>query len=332
MCSCRHTHTPLASRRWFKSNPGLGACARLTAIWPSAATPSWCAARPRRASRPALSRSRSRVPLAGGDLAGGRARRDRRAGRDPGRSLRRSDLVIGWPFIRFYAGAPLKVERNGKTFKVGTLCVIETAVEHGGTGAREHFSVKEKQMLIDFASMVVDAMELRRQSLQEKQLAKHQYITCTAHDMRTPLTSFQLSSSCCARPSSRTSRPKCSSRPSSRTTSWSRRSRARSRSAAHCTARRCRAARRRAGRRAQAERQVPRARRGAAARGAGRRRRRAQRAGLRAERLDAPLALPEQLRDERDQQHGGRRGPRAVERGARRARWRDARGTGSDDG
>ena len=103
-----------------------------------------------------------------------------------------SDLVIGWPHIRFYAGAPLKVERNGKTFKVGTLCVIETAVEHGGTGAREHFSVKEKQMLIDFASMVVDAMELRRQSLQEKQLAKHQYITCTAHDMRTPLTSFRL--------------------------------------------------------------------------------------------------------------------------------------------
>ena len=103
-----------------------------------------------------------------------------------------SDLVTGWPHIRFYAGAPLKVERKGKTFKVGTLCVIETAIEHGGTGAREHFSVKEKQMLIDFASMVVDAMELRRQSLQEKQLAKHQYITCTAHDMRTPLTSFRL--------------------------------------------------------------------------------------------------------------------------------------------
>merc|ERR550514_821104 len=46
---------------------------------------------------------------------------------------------------------------------------------------------------MDFASMVVNSIELRLQSMREGQLAKHQYITCTAHDVRTPLTSFQLS-------------------------------------------------------------------------------------------------------------------------------------------
>ena len=55
-------------------------------------------------------------------------------------------LVLGWPHIRFYAGAPLRVLRDGVTRKIGTLCLIDTAREHGGGGARAHFGVKEKQV------------------------------------------------------------------------------------------------------------------------------------------------------------------------------------------
>ena len=117
--------------------------------------------------------------------------RDSDATKDP--RFARNDLVLNWPFIRFYAGAPLRVVRAGVTYKVGTLCIIDKAVGDGGGGPRERFSVKEKQMLMDFASMVVNSIELRLQSMREGQLAKHQYITCTAHDLRTPLTSFQLS-------------------------------------------------------------------------------------------------------------------------------------------
>ena len=32
------------------------------------------------------------------------------------------------------------------THRIGTLCVLDTAVEHGGGGSRAHFTVKEKQV------------------------------------------------------------------------------------------------------------------------------------------------------------------------------------------
>jgi GAF domain-containing protein len=38
-----------------------------------------------------------------------------------------SDLVTGNPKIRAYAGAPLLYQRDGKTYKLGTLCVIDTS-------------------------------------------------------------------------------------------------------------------------------------------------------------------------------------------------------------
>jgi hypothetical protein len=73
-----------------------------------------------------------------------------------------NELVTGWPHIRFYAGAPLCVTRpagavsgdgaaavDGEattTHRIGTLCVLDTAVEHGGGGSRAHFTVKEKQV------------------------------------------------------------------------------------------------------------------------------------------------------------------------------------------
>ncbi|MBN8845069.1 MAG: PAS-domain containing protein [Sphingomonadales bacterium] len=60
-------------------------------------------------------------------------------------------LVLGDPFIRFYAGAPLRV--GGQP--VGTLCLIDTKPRQ--------FGADERKRLADLARTVVDLIELRVQ-------------------------------------------------------------------------------------------------------------------------------------------------------------------------
>eukprot|EP00301_Raphidiophrys_heterophryoidea_P008183 c13071_g2_i1.p1 GENE.c13071_g2_i1~~c13071_g2_i1.p1 ORF type:complete len:912 (-),score=178.76 c13071_g2_i1:666-3401(-) len=99
-----------------------------------------------------------------------------------------NSLVTGHPFIRFYAGAPLVVEDpSGNPVKIGTLCVIDTRPHD------EYFPLHDKQVLVDMASMVVDALNLRISTAHEIVASKQEYIACTAHDLKTPLTCLRLS-------------------------------------------------------------------------------------------------------------------------------------------
>ncbi|KAH8049000.1 phosphorelay sensor kinase [Aureococcus anophagefferens] len=109
--------------------------------------------------------------------------------------FRTNSLVTGWPHIRFYAGTALRVAgSDGVKRAIGTLCVIDTAVEHGGTGARcAAFGAREKQILMDFGALVVGAIEGRTAAKRTLAMAKNDYISCTAHDIRTPVACFQLS-------------------------------------------------------------------------------------------------------------------------------------------
>lgn len=61
-------------------------------------------------------------------------------------------LVTGDPFIRFYAGIPL---RNQQGFPLGTLCIIDRVPRTG-------LSSGDKQNLYDLAALVMDRMEMRR--------------------------------------------------------------------------------------------------------------------------------------------------------------------------
>jgi len=67
-----------------------------------------------------------------------------------------SDLVLGDPKIRSYAGAPLLYERNGKTYKLGTLCVIDAT-------PREVTS-EQISLLETMAKLVVAEIEIREKN------------------------------------------------------------------------------------------------------------------------------------------------------------------------
>ena len=60
-------------------------------------------------------------------------------------------LVIGEPFVRSYAGVPL---RTPDGYNIGALCVIDMVPRH--------FDPSKVEILKSFASLVVDELELRR--------------------------------------------------------------------------------------------------------------------------------------------------------------------------
>ena len=61
-------------------------------------------------------------------------------------------LVLGPPFIRFYAGNPLTTQTGEK---IGTVCLIDTQ-------PRKTFTAEDRKNLTDLAALVMDRMEMRR--------------------------------------------------------------------------------------------------------------------------------------------------------------------------
>lgn len=109
--------------------------------------------------------------------------------------FRCSQLVVGPPHIRFYAGAPL-VTAEG--FRLGTLCVIDTQ-------PRPMLTLEERATLRDLTAMVVNELEHRRirqgnesdeaanwlkiakESAERASGAKSEFLAMVGHELRTPL-------------------------------------------------------------------------------------------------------------------------------------------------
>jgi len=94
--------------------------------------------------------------------------------------------VIRPPYIRFYAGAPIKVTYQGKVYKIGMVCVMDKK-------PRVNFEQSDEHFLSDVASIVADEIQLFRGLTHRVMEENQRYITCTAHDLRTPLQVFRYS-------------------------------------------------------------------------------------------------------------------------------------------
>ena len=82
-------------------------------------------------------------------------------------------LVLGPPFIRFYAGKPLVTPKGDK---LGTVCLIDTE-------PRATFIQENRQNLTDLAELVMDRMETRRlEYVKTVSLARFENIAATSPD------------------------------------------------------------------------------------------------------------------------------------------------------
>ncbi|WP_227677923.1 GAF domain-containing hybrid sensor histidine kinase/response regulator [Psychrobacter frigidicola] len=91
-------------------------------------------------------------------------------------------LVIEAPYLRFYAGAPIMLYEDDQTYRLGSLCIIDTVPNY-------NFDDKQAQLLQQFAIMTADTLQLRKKQYQSKHAneMKSEFLANMSHEIRTPM-------------------------------------------------------------------------------------------------------------------------------------------------
>ena len=91
-------------------------------------------------------------------------------------------LVTEAPYLRFYAGAPIIMQEDGKTYSLGSLCLMDMQAHHD-------FTEKDADILAQFAAMAADALKLQDQQRHAKHAneMKSEFLANMSHEIRTPM-------------------------------------------------------------------------------------------------------------------------------------------------
>lgn len=91
-------------------------------------------------------------------------------------------LVTEAPYLRFYAGAPIIMQEDGKTYRLGSLCLMDRQAHHD-------FTDKDADILAQFAAMAADALKLQDQQRHAKHAneMKSEFLANMSHEIRTPM-------------------------------------------------------------------------------------------------------------------------------------------------
>lgn len=91
-------------------------------------------------------------------------------------------LVTEAPYLRFYAGAPIIMHEEGRTYRLGSLCLMDMKPHHD-------FSDKQAKILAQFAMMAADALQLQDQQRHAKHAneMKSEFLANMSHEIRTPM-------------------------------------------------------------------------------------------------------------------------------------------------
>ncbi|MBW0432352.1 GAF domain-containing hybrid sensor histidine kinase/response regulator [Leptospira yasudae] len=99
--------------------------------------------------------------------------------------FKNNPLVLGPPFIRFYAGTPLKTPDG---FNIGTLCVIDQNPKRLDDRQRIILKVLSNQVIANFELIKKNReLILIRKKEEELQNSKSQFFANMSHEIRTPI-------------------------------------------------------------------------------------------------------------------------------------------------
>lgn len=91
-------------------------------------------------------------------------------------------LVTESPHLRFYAGAPIILHEDNKSYRLGSLCVMDMKPKHD-------FDEQQAKVLAQFAMMAADALQLQDKQRDAKHAneMKSDFLANMSHEIRTPM-------------------------------------------------------------------------------------------------------------------------------------------------